>query len=135
MGIWREPWNKWGVACQCMVGRYWVVHKKRRCSRDLPELLAKCQAVGNPVRDEILRKFDNCSKLVVLIGDDTHKSVWVDWVINSFFKKKKVLSGDNTWKRIRGMTLKGSDNATMPSALGGQSTKVMTWIQKSSTSG
>jgi hypothetical protein len=40
---------------------------------------------------------------------------------------KKELSGANTWKRIRGMTLKGSDNATIPSALGGQSTKVMAW--------
>lgn len=82
---------------------------------------------SKPVRDEILKKFDNCSKLVVLIGDDTHESEWVEWEINSFFKMKKDLSGDTTWKRIRGMTLKGSDDATVPSALGGQSTKVMTW--------
>ena|SRR3990172_4473655 len=82
---------------------------------------------SKPVRDEILKKFNRCSKLVVLIGDDTHKSKWVEWEINSFFKIKKDLSGDNTWKRIRGMTLKGSDNATIPSALGGQLTKVMTW--------
>jgi len=82
---------------------------------------------SKPVRDEILNKFDKCSKLVVLLGDDTHKSEWVEWEINSFFKMKKELSGDNTWKRIRGMTLKGSDNATIPSALGGQSTKVMAW--------
>ena len=40
---------------------------------------------------------------------------------------KKRLSGDNTWKRIRGMTLKGSEGATIPSALAGQSTKVMAW--------
>jgi hypothetical protein len=30
---------------------------------------------------------------------------------------KKPLSGDNTWKRIRGMTLKGSESAKIPSAL------------------
>ncbi len=82
---------------------------------------------SKPVRDEILKKFDNCSKLVVLIGEDTHKSEWVEWEINSFFKIKKGLSGDNTWKRIRGMTLKDSDNAKIPSALGSQSTKVMAW--------
>ena len=80
-----------------------------------------------PIRDEILKKFAKCSKLVVLIGDDTHKSEWVGWEVNSFFKMKKELSGENTWKRIRGMTLKGSDNATIPSTLGGQSTKVMSW--------
>lgn len=84
-------------------------------------------ARSKPVRDEILKKFDNCSKLVVLIGDDTHKSEWVEWEINSFFKMKKDLSGDKTWKRTRGMTLKGSDKATTPGALGSQSTKVMTW--------
>jgi len=83
---------------------------------------------SKPVRDEILKKFNNCSKLVVLIGDDTHKSEWVEWEINSFFIMKKELSGDNTWKRIRGMKLKGRDNATMPSALmNGRSTKELTW--------
>ena len=82
---------------------------------------------SKPVRDEILSKFQNCSKLVVLIGDDTHKSEWVEWEINNFFKLKKPLSGDNTWKRIRGMKLKGSDNATIPTALGGQASKTMTW--------
>jgi len=79
------------------------------------------------VRDEIFKKFDKCSKLVVLIGDNTHESEWVEWEINSFFKMKKDLSGEKTWKRIRGMTLKDSDDATIPSALGDQSTKVMAW--------
>jgi hypothetical protein len=79
------------------------------------------------VRDEIIKKFEKCSKLVVLIGDDTHASEWVQWEINTFFAMKKPLSGENTWKRIRGMTLKGSDKAQKPSALGGQSTEVMPW--------
>ncbi|MEW6236233.1 MAG: TIR domain-containing protein [Candidatus Omnitrophota bacterium] len=82
---------------------------------------------SKPVRDEILKKFEKCSKLVVLIGDDTHKSEWVEWEIDNFFKMKKDLSGDNTWKRIRGMKLKGCDNAKMPSALMGRSTKELTW--------
>ena len=82
---------------------------------------------SKPVRDEIKRKFGNASKLVVLIGDDTHNSDWVEWEIDTFIEMKTPLSGEKTWKRIRGMTLKGSDNATIPSALGGQSTKVMTW--------
>jgi hypothetical protein len=64
---------------------------------------------SKPVRDKILAKFDLASKLVVLIGDDTHASEWVDWEINSFYELKQPLSKENTWKRIRGMTLKGSD--------------------------
>lgn len=40
---------------------------------------------------------------------------------------KKGLSGEHTWKRIRGMKLKGSTSATVPDALGSRSTKVLTW--------
>jgi len=82
---------------------------------------------SKPVRDEILKKFNNCSKLVVLIGDDTYTSEWVKWEINSFFNLKQKNLGENTWKRIRGMTLKGSDNAKIPIALRGRSTKALDW--------
>ncbi len=82
---------------------------------------------SKPVRDEIINKFDNASKLVVLIGDDTYESDWVTWEINTFFRMKSGLSGD-TWKRLRGMTLKGSDNATIPAALmNGRSTQPLKW--------
>jgi len=83
---------------------------------------------SKPVRDEILKQFDKCSKLVVLIGDETHQSDWVEWEINSFFEMKRKLSGEKTWKRIRGMTLKGSEKATIPSALyNGRSTQWLAW--------
>ena len=83
---------------------------------------------SKPVRDEIIKKFENCSKLVLLIGDDTHKSEWVTWEINTFYDMKKKISGDKTWKRIRGMRLKGSENATVPNALmDGRSTMYMEW--------
>ncbi len=84
-------------------------------------------ARSKPVRDAIKGKFERASKLVVLIGDDTHTSAWVEWEINTFYDMKKDLSGDKTWKRIRGMTLKGSGGARVPSALGDRSTKVLGW--------
>jgi hypothetical protein len=84
-------------------------------------------ARSKPVRDEIIRKFENASKLVVLIGDNTHKSDWVEWEINKFYEMKQKLCGDKTWKRIRGMTLKGSEKASTPTALGGRSTKILQW--------
>ncbi len=83
---------------------------------------------SKPVRDKIKSKFGNASKLVVLIGDDTHNSDWVAWEIDTFIELKTPLSGENTWKRIRGMKLKGCDSATMPSALmNGRSIKELTW--------
>jgi hypothetical protein len=74
-----------------------------------------------------MRKFDRASKLVVLIGDNTHNSDWVNWEINTFYEMKAKVSAENTWKRIRGMKLKGSGGATIPRALGGQSTEHLAW--------
>jgi hypothetical protein len=82
---------------------------------------------SKPVRDEIITKLDRASKLVVLIGDGTHGSDWVEWEIKTFFDMKKRLSGDKTWRRIRGMRLKGADRAPLPTALNDRSTKAMDW--------
>ncbi len=82
---------------------------------------------SKPVRDEIIGKFSNASKLIVLIGQDTHTSEWVDWEVKTFYNMKYPLSADKAWRRIRGMNLKGQEHATMPSALGGRSTQPMNW--------
>ncbi len=83
---------------------------------------------SKPVRDAIVAKFDRASKLVVLIGDATHASAWVDWEINAFYALKEPLSKENTWKRIRGMLLKGSEQAVVPNALyNGRSTQWLAW--------
>lgn len=97
-----------------------------------PIMYPPSDARSKPVRDEIEKKFDRASKLVVLIGDDTHNSEWVDWEISTFYEMKEKVSGQNTWKRIRGMTLKGSDQATIPSALyNGRSTQWLAWDPES----
>jgi hypothetical protein len=104
---------------------------------------------SKPVRDEIISKFENASKLVVLIGLETYTSEWVDWEIKCFYNMKSPLSRENTWKRIRGMLLKGHNqssnssqltyhsalsvlldkynNVQIPFALNDRSTKVMAW--------
>lgn len=82
---------------------------------------------SKPVRDEIIDKFENASKLVVLIGSNTADSEWVDWEVKTFYNMKKDLSGENTWKRIRGMRLKGHEHSATPQALYERSTKVMDW--------
>ena len=41
---------------------------------------------------------------------------------------KEKVSKENTWKRIRGMTLKGSEQAAIPSALyNGRSAQWLAW--------
>lgn len=82
---------------------------------------------SQPVRDEIRKKFDSASRLVVLIGDDTYRSDWVKWEVDTFYRMKDRLPGQ-TWKRIRGMRLKGSKNAGTPAALmNGRSTMPLDW--------
>jgi len=65
--------------------------------------------------------------MVVLIGDDTHRSDWVDWEIKTFHAMKRAGLGANTWKRIRGMKLKGLMSQPRRRQLGGRSTKVLPW--------
>lgn len=83
---------------------------------------------SEPVRREIRKRFERSSRLIVLIGRDTHASEWVDWEVRTFFAMKEPLSGKNTWRRIRGMRLKGQENARIPTALlDRRSTKALDW--------
>lgn len=98
--------------------------------RGRPINLSPSDPRSKAVRDEITKKFEKASRLVVLIGDNTHASAWVTWEIDTFYAMKEKASGDKTWKRIRGMRLKGSDKAKDPPALGGQATETMDWDPK-----
>ena len=44
-----------------------------------------------PVRREIIRKFNQSTRLIVLVGEYTYQSKWVKWEIVNFFEKKKRL--------------------------------------------
>lgn len=39
---------------------------------------------SKPVRDEILALLRQSDKLIVLVGNDTHSSLWVQWEIEQF---------------------------------------------------
>jgi hypothetical protein len=80
---------------------------------------------AEPVKQELRRRFGHCSRLVVLIGDDTHSSLWVDWEIKTFYDLKSA-SGLLASHRIRGMRLKGSKGGD-PAALKGRSMATMDW--------
>lgn len=85
---------------------------------------------SKPVRDEILAKFAKASRLLVLIGDATSTSEWVEWEISAFYNLKKSKSEPDPSARIRGMRLKGSEKATTPKALKTKSCIVTDWDLK-----
>ena len=92
-----------------------------------PLAFAPSDPRSQPVRDELTRTFAQCSKMVVLIGEDSWQSEWIAWEVDTFFAMKRAVSGDRTWWRIRGMTLKGCAYASIPQVLNGQSTRALTW--------
>jgi hypothetical protein len=80
---------------------------------------------SEPVRLQIRACFDQCSRMVVLIGDDTHSSMWVDWEIEDFYRRKQLVSSDPS-RRIIGMRLKGCRGGG-PRALRGRSAGTIAW--------
>ncbi len=71
---------------------------------------------GDAVREAVKDLFDKSTRLVVLVGETTHKSQWVNWEIRTFFDEKKKLRG-TTQKRIVAMRLSGHKKATLPKAV------------------
>ena len=85
---------------------------------------------SKPLRDEIVKKLDAASRLVVLIGAYTYMDNWVRWEIDTFFELKKKTFAGNTWRLIRGMRIESCPDAIAPGALGDRSTEVMAWDPK-----
>jgi hypothetical protein len=54
--------------------------------------------------------------LVVLVGESTHESEWVDWEIRTFYDKKKKHPG-MTSRRLIAMRLRGHRKAKLPKAV------------------
>ena len=68
---------------------------------------------SKPVKKEIKRLFDKASRMVVLVGDYTHTSEWVNWEIQTFFDNKVKIIG-TTQDRILALRFKGYENAILP---------------------
>ena len=79
------------------------------------------------IREELLRRFERSTKMLVLIGENTHADPWVDWQIKAFFLLKEERLRPNGWKCIRGFRLRGGDAAPMPPALDGRATRTSNW--------
>lgn len=69
------------------------------------------------VKEVILKHFHDASRLLVLVGVNTHQSKWVNWEIDAFYRQKQSQFGGNLWTRIRGMRIRGAEKATLPPLL------------------
>ena len=79
------------------------------------------------LREELLRRFERASKMLVLIGEKTHTDAWVAWQIQAFYELKESRLRPNGWKCLRGFRIRGCDQAVMPPALDGTSTRASNW--------
>ena len=78
------------------------------------------------VKAEICAAFDRCARLVVLIGETTEAHPWIEWEVRTFYDQKFPLAGPATWRRVRGMRLKGTRGGD-PAALAGRATVTLDW--------
>jgi hypothetical protein len=81
---------------------------------------------SEPLRQVLRDRFNDCARLLVLIGNTTADHPWVDWEIKAFFELKQAHAGVRTWKHIRGMRLRGARGGE-PSALAGRATVTLDW--------
>lgn len=81
---------------------------------------------SKPIRDKIHKLLESATKMVILVGETTHNSKWVDWEIRTFFDKKKKYSG-KTKNRLMAMKLKGHKKVILPKAVQDLSIQVMNW--------
>jgi len=84
---------------------------------------------AEPVREEIKQLLDKATKMVVIVGEYTHKSQWVNWEIRTFYDKKRKYPG-KTKNRIRAMKLKGYHDAILPKAFKDLGIPAMNWDLK-----
>lgn len=76
------------------------------------------------LRVEIRALMERASRMLVLLGRDTHSSEWVKWEIGEFYKRKRL--GANT-QQILCMRLKGSANTGAPQIVKDYGLTVVNW--------
>ena len=81
---------------------------------------------GDEVREAVKKLFAKSTRLVVLVGETTHKSQWVNWEIRTFFDEKKKLRG-TTQRRLIAMRLSRHKKATLPKAVLDMGIRAINW--------
>ena len=67
--------------------------------------------------------------MVVIVGESTHESQWINWETRTFHDRKKKYPG-KTINRIRAIKLKSCHDAIFPKAIKDLSIPAMNWDLK-----
>lgn len=103
------------------------VHERRLIEPDGKDVRVRpSDPRAAPVKALIGAQLAQCARLVVLIGDTSERHPWIEWEVRAFFEQKLPLAGSGTWRRIRGMRLKGTRGGD-PAALAGRATVTLDW--------
>ncbi|MFC1983651.1 TIR domain-containing protein [Chloroflexota bacterium] len=81
---------------------------------------------SKPIKNELRRLLKKATRMVVVIGEFTHRSNWVNWEIQSFYDRYDSISGDSD-KRIIAIYAKDMNNITLPKILNTYSIPQMKW--------
>jgi len=81
---------------------------------------------SEPIKKELRRLLKKATKMVVVIGEFTHESNWVNWEIQSFYDRYDSISGDSD-KRIIAICFKDMNNIGLPKILRTFSIPQMQW--------
>lgn len=80
-----------------------------------------------PIKRRLKGLLKSATKMVVVIGEFTYRSNWVEWEIQSFYDRYKDISGDSD-KRILGMYVPNIPSNTIPpKILGTYSIPLVNW--------
>jgi len=82
---------------------------------------------SEPVKQEIEKMMQDSTRLIVLVGKDTHSSEWVKWEIEKFHGMKAAEGEQNGARRILVMRLKGEESASLPPELETKACKTIGW--------
>ncbi len=81
---------------------------------------------SKPIKNELRRLIKKATKMVVVIGEYTHESKWVNWEIQSFYDRYNSISGDGE-KRVIAMRVRDMNDVRLPKILTTHSVTHMKW--------
>ncbi|MFC1914886.1 TIR domain-containing protein [Chloroflexota bacterium] len=81
---------------------------------------------SNPIKKELRRLLKKATKMVVVIGEFTHASNWVNWEFQSFYDRYNRISGDSN-QRVVAMYIRDRNDIELPKIFRTHSIPHMNW--------
>lgn len=81
---------------------------------------------SKPIKKELRRLLKKATKMVVVIGEFTHRSDWVNWELQSFYDRYDSISSDGN-KRVMAICVRDTSNIRLPGIIKTYSIPQMQW--------